>query len=349
MKNNFTFYTSIGLLIFSLACIESDDEIPFYENLISLNLPYDTLQVESGRARLTLNVFGEQFFEEEIDLVNKGLFTTVKDKRLIQDTLAVEVNGKSLDWITSNAEVASVSNGQLTFGKDGQCEIYAKANNVTSNKIIVIVNPATVVYTIPALNLTPPLRVLTFTNVGIIDGKVEVGSNLFVDRKKTAYDQSGKFNSFVYGLQLGEQTVPVKAINALSETHFNEQSKIFIYQNPSPTNSIIGSWVGIAAGYNFYFDVSYNASKNNFDVSGRLLFKIASEGIDQEITFKGIIDETGRLNIVIEETYNQLTIKAGITGFFSDNDTASGSIFIKSQVLLFSKTESGNWTASKLN
>ncbi len=270
----------------------------------------------------TLSVDGIFTETSENTVINSGVFAEITYTYISSDTTTESVDANQLDWYSSNATIASVSNGVIEGHAAGTAEIWAMIDDIFSDTLIVVVSSPQLP---PDLILNPPMVQLVFQDYTTVSGRVTAGLDvtLTVSGDTIEVNENGEFNAVV-SLIIGENIIEVVATNnenGLSTT----KSKLIIYYLLENAG-ITGHWEGETLTRPFSFDIYEGLGV--YVIAGTMTVDftmLGGELIVQDIIIAGLVNEDGTIEATLSREWEGFTITGSLDGYFMDSGTAEGS------------------------
>ena len=314
----------------------------------------DTLFLNVNDSR-SLNLRGSTLNVSERTMTNSGIMTDVSYTVRSVDTLTQSIPASDATWSSSNANVASVSQGTITGRSAGMATITAVVGNVPAQGVLVSVKA---VQTAPGLLLNPPAYTITFQNFVFVSGSVQLPATLGISEPASGFndgavsvDAGGNFSENVSGLVKGLRTITAVAGNINNPALTTTKRKYVLYYPYLGTeaDSICGAWVGTTLGRNFNFNIQKNALLFRYDVTGHIDIEFDGIGVIRDIELTGIIDRDGTIDVTLpQKSYENFSVSGSLTGYFKTIGTGEGNYRAAAQKSGWPKLSGdADWTAVK--
>ncbi len=336
-----------GLTLATSACElpTDDDDDPGPQPLaMRLDAETDTLLLLAGNTH-TLKVMGVFAKTTENVVTNTGVLIDANFTYITTDTTMESMAVNKLDWYSSDANVATVDDGEITGIASGPAAVWAETGEVASDTLQVIVNSPQLP---PNLILDPPPTQLVFQDSIVIAGWVTAGLNatVTINSDTVSVDSRGRFMKTVT-FATGVYRFDVTAINndnGLSTT----KSKQVVYF-PLATAGITGYWEGETLTRPFGFDI--NEFLGVYVIDGTMIIDATMLGgplIIQDVIIAGWVNEDGTLEATLSKETSGTTLTGTLEGVFLSSGTATGTWSVSISIEgLPTATATAKWTAER--
>ncbi len=341
MKNNYIILLFLTIIFFGC------EKEPDYTNLhsISIQPPFDTLQMYEDRKYKNLSLSGTFQSEVTNTIKNKGITTGAEYTIKTIETNHSYIPSEDAFWYSSNKNVAEVFEGRVSPVNPGFTEIYAELHDILSDTITIEVLET---FDEPEITFYIPTIILVFERIVIIIGRTLENCIVEIAGNVVNLNQNGEFNYTYSDLTQGMNTIDIVSYNANNHNVYTTKS-ITVYYYPfqsSAADNIAGSWQGNFGNQTFDFTISDN--NIDYDVVGTISIEFEFLGWINNIPFSGKVEENGQLNASVNYSIEGLTITGGITGQFTSTSSMVGDIYIEAEQSNWIKIGySKSFTASK--
>lgn len=355
-------------LSFLLLIISCEKEIvepkPNFDSLAALKIDAstDTLFIRTTDGERKLNLVGIFVDSYQHTSTNSGVIQQKEFTAVLYDTTYKSVDGKYAIWYSDNSAIATFSNGKLIPVTHGLVSVYAKINDITSEKIKVVVSYPN---DPPSLSLDPPAQVLIFRNYYTMTGyvqKVEKDQKFTVlysklngggNRDTLQYGSDERFSYTINDLPLGINLVDIVAQDPLNVNLKTVRSKTIIYYQAgtADANKITGKWKGTFKSKDFEFTVQPTSILGlpRYDITAKVSIDLYFVGSVENINLFSVIDEDGKINLQGSVKQNGFDVSLKLIGYFENTGQATGRIEASVSRSGFPKVGfKENWSAVKV-